>query len=85
MVEHDIADIDADAKLDPLLLWHIGIALGHAPLHIDRTTHHVHDAAELGQQAISGVLDNPPTVLGDLGIDERAQVILEPGVRALFI
>src|SRR5262245_47730337 len=37
------------------------------------------------KQPISGVLDNPPAVLSDLGIDQGAQVILELGVRALFV
>ena len=69
-VEHDIPNIDANAELDALFLWHLGIALCHASLNIDRTTHCVYDAAELSKQPISGVLDDPPTVLGDLGIDQ---------------
>src|SRR6266516_3448575 len=82
-IEHDIPDIDADAKLDPLLLRHIRVALGHSPLDIKGTTHRVHNAAELGQQPVAGVLDNSPTVLSNLGVDEGAQVILELGVRSL--
>jgi len=31
------------------------------------------------------LLDNPPTVRRDFGIDEGAQVILKPGVRPLLI
>jgi len=55
-----------------------------APLHINSTAHRIHHA-ELSQQSISGVFDDPSAVLGDLGIYERAQVILEPGVRPLSI
>src|SRR5262249_6556271 len=84
-VDHHIADIDADAKLDPLLLGHVRVALGHASLDIDSAAHRVHDAAELSQQAIAGALDNAPTVLRDLGINEGAQVVREPGVRPLFV
>jgi hypothetical protein len=84
-VEHDIPDIDADAKLNPVSLWHIGVSLSHAPLDIDGTTHRIHYAAELCQQPISGVLDDPTTVLSDLGIDQGAQVVGEPDVRPLFI
>jgi hypothetical protein len=84
-VGDDVVDIDADAKLDPLFLWYVGIAFQHAPLDIKRTAHRVHDAAELSQQPISGVLDDPPTVLTDLRIDERAQMALELDVRALFV
>src|SRR5262249_27681877 len=74
-----------NAELDPLLLWHLGVTLRHAALDIDGTPHRVHDAAELSQQPISGVLDNPPSVLSDLGIDKGTQVILEPSVRALLV
>src|SRR6266542_1409610 len=66
-VDHDVADIDADAELDPLLVRHVGIALRHAALDVHGTTHRVHDTAELGQHAVAGVLDDPPTVLGNLG------------------
>jgi hypothetical protein len=55
--------------------------LGHAALDIESTPDRIHHAAELSEQPISGVLDDPPTVLSDLGIDERAQMVLEPGVR----
>jgi hypothetical protein len=71
-VEHDIPDIDADTELNPLFLRHVGIALSHSPLNIDRTAHRVHYTAELSQQPISGILNDPPTVLSDLGIDQRA-------------
>jgi hypothetical protein len=81
-VEHDISDIDADAQLDPLLLWDLGIALGHAPLDIDSTPRRVYDAGELSEQPVSGVLDNPPAVFSDLWLDERAQVVLKLRVRA---
>jgi hypothetical protein len=65
--------------------WQFGIALGHSPLDIKGTPHRIHHAAELSQHPVTGVLDNPPTVLGDLGIDEGAQMVLELGVRPFFI
>ena len=36
------------------------------------------------QQPISRVLDNPPTMFGDLGIDKSAQMILEADVGPLL-
>jgi hypothetical protein len=84
-VDHYVPDIDADAKLDPLLLWHAGVALRHATLDIEGTAHRVHYAAELGQQPISGLLDNPAAVFGNLRVDKRAQMVLELGVRAFLI
>jgi len=84
-VDHHIANIDGDAKLDPFLLWHVDVSLSHALLDIDRTTHRIHYAAELGQQPVSGGLDNSPTMLSNLRIDQGAQVILELGVGTLLI
>jgi hypothetical protein len=43
-VGDDVADIDADAKLGPIRLWHVGIAFDHAPLDVKRTALRVHDA-----------------------------------------
>ena len=48
-IDDDVADIDADAKVDPLFGRHTGIALGHATLHVDRAAHRIDDAGELEQ------------------------------------
>jgi hypothetical protein len=37
-------------------------------LRAKRAAHSVHDAAELSQQPVSGILDNSPTGLSDFGI-----------------
>ena len=71
-VDDDVTDIDADTELNLLLLWHLGIALGHAALDIKSAAHCVHYAAKLSQQPIAGVLDNTAAVFGNLGIDEGA-------------
>src|SRR5262245_11820263 len=84
VVGNDVTNIDAHANLDPLLLWHLGITLRHAPLDIDGATHRINYATELSQQPIAGVLDDPATVLSDLGIDKRAQMVLELCVRSLL-
>src|SRR5262249_20118282 len=84
-VDDYVANIDADAKFNPLFVRHIRVTLGHIALDIERATHRVNNAGELGQQAVASVLDNPPAVLSDLGINEGAQVILELGVRSLFV
>ena len=66
-VDNDVPDIDADAKLDPLFLRYTGIAFGHAALNIDSTAHRVYNAAELSEQAIAGVLDDPSAMFAILG------------------
>src|SRR5262249_38384576 len=63
----------------------IDITLDYSALDLQSAAQGVHDACKLSEQPISGVLDDPATVLSDLGIDQGAQVVGEPGVRPLFI
>ena len=81
----DIADIDADPELDPLVLRYIHVAFGHPALDFDGTTHRVHDARELHQHSIPGGLDDPSTVLGDLRVYEGASMGLELAQSAALI
>ena len=71
-IDDDVADIDAHAELDALLIWHLGIALGHPALDIKSAAHCLHYAAKLSQQPIAGVLDNTAAVFRNLRIDEGA-------------
>ncbi len=85
VVDDDVAHVDPNAEIDPLLLGYVDVAFGHAALDIHGAAHCVHNAAEFGQHPITGVLDDPAAVLGDLGIDQGPQVILEAGVRPFFV
>src|SRR5215216_2204682 len=69
VIADDIADIDAYAELDAALGWHLGIALNHATLNIDRATHRVDDADKFHQHAVARSLDDPAPVLSDLRIN----------------
>jgi hypothetical protein len=84
-IDDDVPDIDADPKLDPLVLWNVGVALCHASLNIDSAPHGIYDAAEFSQHSVDGILHDPAAMSGDLGIDQDAQVFLQPNVRALLI
>ena len=68
-VADDVADIDADAELDPSLRRHRLVPLGHAALHIDRAAHGIDRAGELDQHPIAGGLDDTAAMAGDGGID----------------
>jgi hypothetical protein len=85
VVDNNVADINAHAELNPLVFWNSGVTLGHSPLDLDSASHRIHHAAELGKQSVAGVLDNPPTMLGDLGIDKRVQVVLELSMGAFLV
>jgi hypothetical protein len=84
-IDDDVADIDADAEIDALFQRHAAVTLGHGLLDIDRAAHRVHGAAEFGQHPVSGVLDNPPSVLCDFRIYDGRQVFPEFKVCSLFV
>jgi hypothetical protein len=85
LVVDDVAEIDANAKLDSLVLRHAGIAFAHAALHLDRAAHRIHHARELHQRAVPGGLDDLAAMLLDLGVDQRPPVGLELGKRTRLV
>jgi hypothetical protein len=56
----DVADVDADAKRDALLLRQFGVALGYALLNRGGAFDRVHHASELDQGAIAHQLATRP-------------------------
>ena len=85
VVADDVAEIDADAELDAPLGRHIGIALGHLALHLDRAAHRIDDAGEFDQHAVAGGFDDAAAMLRDLGIDEFAPDRLQRRERAFLV
>jgi hypothetical protein len=49
----DVTQMDANAEFDAALGRHSGVALDHAVLDFDRTTHRVDDAAKLDEAGVS--------------------------------
>ena len=80
-----VAEVDPDAKLDPLIDRGSRIALDHAPLHVDCAPHGIDHARKLDEHSVAGVLDDPAMVFGYLGIDKRAAMRFEAFVRAFFV
>jgi hypothetical protein len=68
LVDDDVAEIDADAKLDAPRIRNIGIAQHHFALQLNRTTHRINDARKLDEQTVASGLDDAAAVLVDLGI-----------------
>ena len=77
-----VAEVDADAEADALLLGHLRLALRHAALDRDRAGDRVDDARELAERAVAHELDDAAAVLGDERLDQLLAVRLEPGERA---
>jgi len=80
-----VAEVDANAELDLLLLRGLGIALGHPLLHFDGAAHCVDHAGKFGQQAVACILYNAPSVTFDFSIDQLREMRLEAIVRSLLV
>jgi hypothetical protein len=72
VVDDDVAEIDADAKLDAALARDTVIAQRHLALQFDRAAHRIDDAREFDQEPVAGGLDDAPAMLGDFRISELA-------------
>jgi|SRR6516162_1913879 hypothetical protein len=70
ILDDDVTDIDAHAKFNAAPCRGCGVAGDHLPLHLDRTAHRVDDAGELGEEAVTGSLDDAAPMLGDFWIGE---------------
>ena len=68
LVDHDVAEIDADAEIDAPLGWHAGVAGGHLALHVDRATNRIDHARKLAKQTVARCVDDAAAVLPDLGV-----------------
>ena len=82
---HDIAEMDADAKLDAPIGWQPGIALDHAVLHFDSTAYRLDNAAKFDERAVARTLDDPTVMYGDGGIDQITPERSQPRQRSILI
>ncbi len=85
LVDDDVAEIDADAKLDAALHEDGVVAQCHLALQPDRAAHRVDDAGKLDQQPVAGGLDDVAAMLGDFGVRHFAAQRRQGRMRALLI
>ena len=85
VVNYNIADMNADAKLDPIVLGRICILLGHAALNFDGASDGIYDACELDESAVPGVLDDASAMISDFGIKKRLSKSFQLRQRAFFV
>jgi putative ABC transport system substrate-binding protein len=84
-VDYDVADVDADAKLDAPVCRNADIAFDHTALNVDSAAHGIDHTDELHQHPVAGRLDNTAPVLGDLGVDQFLAMRLELEQRAFLV
>ena len=82
---HHVAQMNADAQFDAPLGRHAGVALDHAVLQLDGAAHRLDHAAELGQRAIAGALDDAAIVHGDRRVDQIAPERAQPRQDAILV
>ena len=82
---HDIAEVNADAIFDALLVRRVGVALDHAALHFHGAAHGLNHAAKLDNRPVAGPLDHPPVVNCDRRAEKVGAQRPESGERALLV
>jgi hypothetical protein len=84
-IDDDVADVNADAKFDPLDLRHRGILLSHTTLDLYGASRCIDSTGKLDEHTVAGRLNYPSAMRGDGGIDKRLSDGLEPGQHAFFV
>ena len=85
LLHDDVADIDADTQVDPLVGRQAGV-LHHQPaLQVDGATDGVDDAGEFGQQAVTRGLHQAATVFGEAGEEQVSLKGFQAPQRAFLI
>jgi hypothetical protein len=85
VLDDDVADIDADAKLDAAVRRQSGVAFGHHRLHLARAAQCVDDAGEFDQEAVTGGLDDAAMMGGDFRIDHLGAERLDATERPFLV
>src|SRR6516162_6059952 len=80
-----VTKVHPDAKLDAPLLRHVGLAVSHPTLDLRGTADGIDDTRKFREHAVAGVLDDTAVMLGDLRIDQLAEMPLQAFVRTLLI
>ena len=80
-VDHDVADMHADAELHRFVGGTPGILCGDRGLHRDRALHGIDRAGEVGDDAVAGGVEDAAPVRRDQLVDDDA-ARLQPGERA---
>ncbi len=79
MLHDDVADVDADPKLDRIGLGATGIVLAELSLDFDCAGDGVHSARELHQRAVAHELDDPSCMGGNRRINKLAPQGIQTG------
>ena len=69
----DVAEVDADAKIDPLRCCATLVRLRHPALKFQHARHRIDSAGEFHQPSVSHRLDDAPAMSADDGLHDRPE------------
>ena len=81
----NIAEMDADAKLDAALERQASVALEHAVLHLDGAAHRINNASELNEDAVARPLNDTSVMQSDGRVEQIAAERSQPRKRPLLV
>jgi predicted RNA methylase len=85
ILDDDVAEIDAHAKLDPPFGWDAGVTDRHFALHFDCAAHRIDDAGKFNEESVAGGFDDAAAMFPDLRIAELAADRPQRGERSLVV
>jgi hypothetical protein len=85
VIRDNVADMNADTKLNPLCRCNVEIGAGYSELDVDGAACRIDRADKLRQHSVAVGSDDAATMLGDLGIDQACPIILEPAERPFLV
>ena len=85
IVRDDVADVNADAQLNPPGRRDIEVGAGHGKLDIDGTARRIDRAGKFSQHSVAGSPDDPAAMVHNLRIEQIHPVILELLDRSFLV
>ncbi len=76
-LDDHLAQIDANAELDPPVYWFISVTFGHVFLDFDGALDCIDDARELDEQTVAHGLDNAASAARDGRLDQFVKMGVE--------
>lgn len=84
LVDDDISEIDSDPEEHLAISRNIGVSALDLPLDVDGTSHRLHRAGKLGEDAVTGTTEDSAMMVSHELVDHAA-VGVEPADAFLFV
>src|SRR5262249_51217249 len=85
LIDHYVADIDANSKINPSILGQTDIPFSHSLLEFQSAANCVNRAGKLNQHPVAGRFNDATVMLCNFWISEFASVCLEGSESAFLV